>query len=200
MKTRRRYKGGFPKKEGVDYSKLKITAEGMYSRTKRKEGEELIMHMKSLVKDIKKKHITDLTANVGGDTILFGMHFKKVDAIEINPDNFAALKENVSVYNLKNVTLHQGDSTKIYNWKSDVVYIDAPWGGPSYKEKKELDLFVGDVRIDEFIEDLFKKENAPEYIFIKVPFNYHFERLKELQVKEIHKFKIRNYYLIGLKL
>jgi hypothetical protein len=147
--------------------------------------------MKSVLKTTKDKHITDLTGNVGGDTILFGLHFKKVDSIEMNPENFEALRNNVDVFGLKNVTLHLGDSTKVYDWKTDVLYIDAPWGGPDYKEKAELDLYLGDKRVDEFVKEALQRENRPDYVFMKVPRNYKFDRFESIE-----KFKIRGYYLI----
>ena len=189
-----KYEELFPKKSGVKYSKLKMTPEGEYSITKRKDGETLLKHMKSVLKTTKDKHITDLTGNVGGDTILFGLHFGKVDSIELNPENFEALKNNVEVFDLKNVTLHQGDSTKIYNWKTDVLYIDAPWGGPDYKEKAELDLYLGDKRVDEFVKEVLARDNRPEYVFMKVPRNYKFDRFENVE-----KFKIRGYYLLLIK-
>lgn len=181
----------FPRKSGVDYTKLKLTPEGEYSITKRKDGETLLKHMRSVLKTTKDKHITDLTGNVGGDTILFGLNFKKVDSIEINPENFDVLKNNVDVFDLKNVKLHQGDSTKVFDWNTDVLYIDAPWGGPDYKEKKELDLYLGDKRVDEFVKEI--KDKA-KYIFMKVPRNYKFDRFENIE-----KFKIRGYYLILVK-
>jgi hypothetical protein len=203
--TRRRQRGRgkmedlFPRKTGVDYTKLKITPEGEYSITKRLDGELLIRHMKTLVKHMKHKTITDLTGNVGGDTILFGLHFKKVHSIEINPENYDALKNNVEQFGLTNVDLHLGDSTKVYNWKTDVLYIDAPWGGPDYKEKKELDLFLGDVRIDTFLQDVLKRDTRPEVVFLKLPRNYVFSRLEELpNVESIKKFRIRGYFVVGL--
>ena len=198
--TLRRHGGGhkfeelFPKKSGVKYSKLKMTPEGEYSITKRKDGETLLKYMKSVLKTTKDKHITDLTGNVGGDTILFGLHFQKVDSIELNPENYEALQNNVEVFGLKNVTLHQGDSTKVYNWKTDVLYIDAPWGGPDYKEKAELDLYLGDKRVDEFVHEVLKRDNRPGYVFLKVPRNYKFDRFENIQ-----KFRIRGYYLILVK-
>ena len=181
----------FPKKRGVDYSKLKLTPEGEYSITKRKDGEVVLRHMRSVLKTLKDKHITDLTGNVGGDTILFGLHFKKVDSIELDPTNFEALQNNVDVFGLQNVKLHQGDSTKLFNWKTDVLYIDAPWGGPDYKKHAELDLYLGDKRVDEFVREV--KDKAT-YVFLKVPRNYKFDRFENIE-----KFKIRGYYLILVK-
>lgn len=203
MKTRRRLGGSsrktqrnsdFPYKKGVLYSKLKMTPEGEYSITKRSDGEVLLKHMKTVLKTLDDKHITDLTGNVGGDTILFGLHFKKVDSIEMNKENFDALKNNVDVFNLPNVTLHHGDSTKLFNWKTDVLYVDAPWGGPDYKEKKKLDLFLGDKRIDEYVKEVLKRSNRPDHVFLKVPRNYNFDRFPEAR-----KFKIRGFYILLVK-
>jgi len=184
----------FPKRSGVDYSKLKLTPEGEYSITKRKDGDVLLQHMRKVLKTLKDKHITDLTGNVGGDTILFGLHFKKVDAVELNPENFEALQHNVHAFGLTNVTLHQGDSTKLFNWTTDVLYIDAPWGGPEYKQHAELDLYLGDRRVDEYVRDVLARDNRPAHVFLKVPRNYKFSRFENVE-----KFKIRGYYLILVK-
>jgi hypothetical protein len=185
----------FPKKKGVDYDKLQMTEEGEYSITKRRDGEKLIQFMKEKVKNLKTKTITDMTGNVGGDTILFGINFKNVDSYELKKDNFNVLKNNVEVFGLKNVDLHYGDSTKaVPDITSDVVYIDAPWGGPEYKDKKELDLFLGKKRIDELIPILLEDS---EYVFLKVPGNYNFRRLKESDF-DFEKLKIRGFYIVCL--
>ena len=118
----------FPHKEGIDYSNLKLTPEGEYSVTKRKDGERILNIMKNVVKNLETKTITDATGCVGGDTINFGLNFMKVDSIECNEENLSALTNNVKTYQLENVFIHNGDSTTLFNWKSDVLYIDPPWG------------------------------------------------------------------------
>ena len=189
----------FPEKRGVDYSTLKMTPEGEYSITKRNDGKKLLQKMMSIIGSTKRKHITDLTGNVGGDTILFGLNFGRTDSIEIDNDNFAALKHNVETFKLKNVKLHHGDSTKLFNWKTDVLYMDPPWGGPDYKEKEAMDLFLGNERVDDWLADVLTKEWRPKFVFMKLPSNYNFERLKELpNVISIHKFAIRGFYLVGI--
>lgn len=201
--TRRQHRGRarsrmeilFPKKAGVDYDKLQMTEEGEYSITKRKDGEKIIGYIRSVVRNLKQKTITDLTGNVGGDTILFGLNFKKVDAIELNPTNFTALENNVKVFGLKNITLHKGDSTKIFNWPTDVLYLDPPWGGPDYKNYDNLDLFLGSERVDLFIRRILMEEWAPSYVFMKAPANYNFERFADF---DYQKFKVRTFYLVCL--
>ena len=147
------------------------------------------------LKTLKNKTIADLSGNVGGDTIRFGMNFKEVDSYELNPENFEALKNNVEVYDLKNIKLHQGDSTILFNKKVDVLYIDPPWGGPEYKEKEKLLLNFGKKSLHEYLESIIKEEWKPKYIFLKLPSNYDFNSFKNFNYEE---FKIRKFSLIGI--
>jgi len=190
----------FPEKDGVDYSTLKMTPEGEYSITKRADGKKIIQKMISVMGSVKRKDITDLTGNVGGDTIMFGLNFGHVYSIEMNKDNFDALKHNVKTYKLKNVKLYHGDSTVIFNWKTDVLYLDPPWGGPDYKTKENMDLFLGNDRIDEFLYEILEEDWRPNYIFMKLPRNYNFDRLYDLpHISKIYKFPIRGFFLIGMQ-
>jgi len=165
--------------------RLKLTEEGRYSYTRPQDSKEIIKVMKDILGDLKTKTITDATANIGGDTIAFARHFKHVIAIEIKSDNFEALRENTQRF--QNVELIHGDSIKLYT-HTDVLYIDAPWGGPDYKLKESIDLFLGDIRLDEWIAKLNKV-----FIFLKVPCNYNFDRLDTFKYV---KYKIRKFYLV----
>ena len=58
------------------------------------------------------------------------------------------------VYGLTNVQVYFGDCMKIYNWASDVLYVDPPWGGPNYRNLESVELFLGSTRIDVWLEDI----------------------------------------------
>lgn len=191
----------FPKKPGLDYTKLKLTPEGEYSITKSHDSLKIIEAMKKVCKVLKNKTIADLSGNVGGDTIRFGMNFKEVDSYELNPINFEALKNNVEIYDLKNVHLHLGDATKLFKKKVDFLYIDPPWGGPDYKDKEKLVLKFGDDNVDKYLKSILEQEWRPKYIFLKLPSNYDFNTFTELPNihTTIHKFQIRGFYLLGIK-
>lgn len=193
----------FPYKHGVSMKEIQLTEEGAYSYTKREDGEKTIQFMKRLIPSLSTKSILDGTGNVGGDTILFGLHFHTVHSIEFDHDNFKALEHNVNLYKLKNIHVHEGDTTKLFKeYPSDVLYLDPPWGGPGYKEKKELDLSLGSHRIDVFLRDSFLAPDAswrPHWIVLKLPFNYHWARLEELKgVRSINSLRIRNYRIVIL--
>jgi len=123
-----------------------------------------------------------------------------VYSIEYNENNYKALENNVKkVYKLENVKLLQGDSTKIYNWRTDVLYLDPPWGGINYRDNEKIDLYLGDIRVDIFIKEILERENRPRYIFIKLPRNYNFSRLYKFKIKKIKNYILRGYNIIFIK-
>lgn len=190
----------FPFKEGTTYSSLKTTEEGGYSITRRRDANRVMAFLEYTVGSLEHKTITDATACNGGDTLNFALKFKSVKSIEINKENYEVLKHNISVYNLSNVELYNGDCTKLLNWKTDVLYIDPPWGGPNYKIHENLDLFLSGKRLDVWIEEITQREYRPNYIVLKVPQNFNFTRLFFFtKVHEIKHYHIRSYFIVVLK-
>ena len=190
----------FPFKERVVYSDLLLTPEGLYSVTKRIDGERLIAFLNGMIPDIRKQTITDATACVGGDTLLFSLHFKKVESIEWKRHNMAALQNNVEVFGAGNVVLHEGDATRVFNWKTDVLYVDPPWGGPDYRKLQNLELFIGSYRLDKWIEEILKRTERPKTVVLKLPRNYNFTRLNFLpNVESTHFYRIRNFVVTLLR-
>jgi predicted RNA methylase len=153
--------------------------------------------LKSKFQDLSNLSITDSTACIGGDTINFALHFKSVTSIELEKNNFNALKNNVETYNLENVTLHNGDSTKIFDWYTDILYIDPPWGGKDYKSQKNIDLFLSKtVRIDKWLDEILRRKTRPLFIILKLPSNYRFTAFNFLpNVETINAYQIRSYVL-----
>ena len=189
----------FPYKDSVDYSKIKMTEEGTYSITRKKDSERIIGCMRDLLGTTNDKTVTDATGCVGGDTINFAMNYKHVHSIEINKDNYSALRANVMTFGLKNVTIYNKDSTLAYKWYTDVLYIDPPWGGPNYKDYLSLDLSMSDKRLDMWLEEILMRESRPKYIFLKLPQNYNFQRLIFLpNVDSVKHYQIRRFILVGL--
>jgi predicted RNA methylase len=187
----------FPKKEGIDYSLLKTTEEGCYSITRRRDAERILVVLTNIFKEVKNMTITDATACIGGDTLNFALKFGHVHSIELNEENFEALENNVKAYNLHNVTLHYGDATKLFNWNTNVLYVDPPWGGKDYKQHKELDLFLSEKRIDCWLEEILSRKNRPDYIVLKLPSNYNFKRLNFLlNIEHIRPYQIRSYVVV----
>ena len=190
----------FPYLEGVDYSKLLLNNEGKYSVTRRNESEQILDVMYCIVGNLENKVITDATGCMGGDTINFSLHFEKVFSIEINPNNFEKLKHNTEVFGCKNVELFCNDSTKIINWVSDVLYADPPWGGPSYRNMQNVELWMGEKRLDVWLEDVMSGPYRPSFVFIKIPFNYNSAKLAFLpNFVRMQDIKIQNFFLVWIE-
>jgi len=51
----------------------------------------------------------------------------------------------------------------------DLIFIDPPWGGPDYKSKDAVDLFISDVELSEVCEHI---KDTAKYIALKVPINF----------------------------
>jgi hypothetical protein len=120
--------------------------------------------------------ITDGTACVGGNTISFCKKFKKVQAVEVDPIRYDMLMHNLKLLGYTNAKCyHENYLELLRNLTQDIVFLDPPWGGPSYKDKKEVELFLGNTPLDELCENL---KGRTKYIIIKAPTNLNYEKFK----------------------
>ena len=179
----------------VDFTKLKLTNEALYSMNNPEESEVLVKIIKDNVKSNKTLTITDGTANVGGTTLNLGRYFK-VNAIELNPLNCQALKDNVKEYKLeKNVTVYCDSFLNLMNkLEHDVIILDPPWGGVNYKTKKQLNLYLDNTNL----VDIVNQFKNVKLTLLKVPknfnINYFLAKLNNSSIK-IHKIYKNNKYL-----
>jgi 16S rRNA G966 N2-methylase RsmD len=153
----------------IDYSKLLMTEEGIYSVSGKDAAKILAKIIYKYVKTYDAT-ITDGTGNNGSDTLILAKYYKHVNSIEYDKTNYKALKNNIDVYNLKNVNAINGDTTvELKNLTQDVIYIDAPWGGPDYKKYNQLKLYLGKMELSDIFNEY--KSKAKVFVF-KVPYNY----------------------------
>lgn len=183
--------------KGVNKSnvnKIKFTKESLYSVSKISGASFLYKVIKKSIKDTKSLILTDATANIGSDSIFLSDYFKQINSIELNKDNFYALKNNVKVLKKKNIKLYHNDSNIILpSLKQDIIYIDAPWGGPDYKTKKQIKLYLGNIEIIHFY--LKYKHLAKIFIF-KVPNNYDLNTLKSFDKNKYKIYSFKDKYLL----
>lgn len=157
--------------ENTPFYKFKLNKEGKFSITKPFESNQIIQYMKTFIENLSDVIITDATSCMGGDLISFSRVVKNVNGVEINKENFDLLCENCKIFNCKNVKLYNEDYLSVYKkLYQDVLYIDPQWGGPNYKEKNEIFLFLGKYKLEDFLDKLID-EKITKYIFVKIPLN-----------------------------
>ena len=124
------------------------------------------------IEELKLKDITitDATAGVGGNTISFSKKMYKINSIELDKTRYECLLNNINIYNLNNVTTFNGDYLDFLdNLTQDIVFLDPPWGGKSYKSIENIKLSLGDTSIEEICNMLHDKTKL---ICLKLPLNY----------------------------
>tara|TARA_A100001015_G_C14982433_1_gene710054 strand:- start:428 stop:1066 length:639 start_codon:yes stop_codon:yes gene_type:complete len=191
----------FPQEENINYSKLQITKEGLYSITYPKYSELITKYIKESLFDkynLKDLVITDATSNVGGNVLNFSKYFKNVNAIELDKITCNVLRNNIEVYNRNNVNIYCGDSIDILKkLNQDIIFFDPPWGGKKYMKNKHIILKLSNINISKIINSYINKVLL---IVMKVPINVNLsELIKNINFCKIEFYKIRNYGLITFK-
>jgi hypothetical protein len=198
----------FPAIPGINTSKLQMAPNSAYSITKPKDAIQIEQFINKHIGG-KNLAILDGTANVGGDVINFGLNpnVARVVAIEINPETFAMLENNIRVYGLeKKIQAIHGNSLDIIRKCADgehfdILFLDAPWGGKSYKTNKFLDLEMSGKKLADVVSMAQKCRNI-DNIILKIPFNYNLYQLirqSEFHTIVIEKIKtFKGFYMILL--
>lgn len=129
--------------------------------------------------------ITDGTAGLGGNTHSFAKFFRYVRAVEVNAPRFEKLKNNMDILKCaKRVNCVNGNvlDEMAKNNDSKILFLDAPWGGQSYREKEVLDINLKDsknqaVSIATVCNQVRESNPEVELIGLKLPFNYDQEHM-----------------------
>ena len=198
----------FPAIPGINTSKLQMAPNSAYSITKPKDAKQIEQFINKHIGG-KNLAVLDGTANVGGDVINFGLNpnVARVVAIEINPETFAMLENNIRVYGLeKKIQAIHGNSLDLIGKCADgehfdILFLDAPWGGTSYKAQKFLDLEISGKKLADVVGMAQKCRNI-DNIILKIPFNYNLFQLirqSEFHTIVIEKIKtVKGFYMILL--
>lgn len=181
-------------------NKLQINEIGRYSISKPKDARFINELIKNYFKS-NKITVTDATGNVGGNSIAFGKEFEKVNSVEISPKHCKMLKNNIKVFGLKNVTVHCDNYLKIKNeLKQDVVFIDAPWGGPEYKKKRSVRLYLNDESNKKvLLEEVVNSIKNTKLFVLKVPKNLDFINFfKKIKYNQIIIHNMDKFIIISI--
>lgn len=191
----------FPKKYNINYSELQISNIGKFSITPNKDSFKIANIISNNIKkyNLNTITLTDATCGNGGNTIHFSLIFDKIIAIDKCPIHCDITQNNINVYNLKNVTIMNKNYLQIFNLiKQDIIFIDPPWGGPSYKKYKNIKLYLNNIEISNIAFNIIKNKYA-KLIAIKIPYNYDlYNFYKKLNYNKIYTINLQKCKLIIL--
>jgi hypothetical protein len=171
---------------------LRLDNEALYSTTDQLTADKIT---KDLLRYIPKSaKVADATACIGGNTYSFAQHFSTVHAYELDPVRAAYLAHNIRVLNIQNVSVIGGDVLRRMNQPYELVFLDPPWGGSSYKTLDSVRLTLSGKPLEDVC---FQLSNYAEHIALKVPTNFseaeflrETEPFLELLYKNIHLRKM----------
>ena len=152
--------------------RMKIDVEGLYSM----DVQEVALQ---LANKIESDHVVDAFCGVGGATIAFARTGKFVEAIEIDPGRLEMARHNARLFSVEDrIRFHQGDAMDFLQSTGAAVYLDPPWGGPSYGRFEQFSLkhFAPDG------EKLLRKAlSASREVILKLPKNFNFSELAPIR-------------------
>lgn len=170
-------------KNSLDYSKMSVNAEGLYSTMLPiHANQEISMITESVITEDKPFSMLDTTANVGSGSLTIANYFKDamVTSLEINSDTFDIMCANIQTLGVQNITPINIDCFDyIENLsppgdKFSMVYCDPPWGGPKEYSKGVLytNLYLEhnkkQVSVIELIKLVFDKQISDIFV-LKTP-------------------------------
>ena len=140
--------------------------------------------------------IVDATANVGGSAIALAGVCREVIAVEISPNTFEMLKNNISLYDCADkIRPVLGNYLEIgAEMKCDLVFVDPPWGGVDYRTEKKNSLFLLDgagrqVSMEELAKEVVSKTGA-RWLAIKAPGGYEHEFVSGAVEEKLRSLKL----------
>lgn len=147
--------------------------EGLYSLAQ----QEIMDQITSRIKGVR---VLDAFCGVGGSAIGFARAGRQVLTVDINASRLEMAKFNAELFSVaESIEFRRADIlTVLDSEKADTVFLDPPWGGPSYSNQKEflLEHFFPDGKL--LLEKSFA---AASEVVIRLPKNFRFEDLASLQ-------------------
>lgn len=169
----------FPDLEPLIRNRLFLDDVALYSATDQRTAD--LMSRILLCHCSPSCTIVDATASSAGNTLSFAKHFQNVVAIEKNACRLEHLKHNAKTLGINNIKFIFADCLHVLlpdlpdsNLHVDALFIDPPWGGPSYRRNIKTSLSLSKIPLHSVVRDLASRQVA-RIIAIKIPNNFDME-------------------------
>ena len=156
-------------------------------------------HASALIAELLKMHVRasastvwDAFGGAGADAIMFMLAgFKHVHVTECDASRARAIHKRLSVYAADRslsphcFSVEHGDSTRETR-EADVIFLDPPWGGPSYKKHEGVVLRLNGAPLGQVVESVYRPR-ARRLLVVKLPYNYNFAKDPQLLLPRLSK-------------
>ena len=134
--------------------------------------------------------ILDANAGMGGNSVYFCKYFSFVYTVDISQDTITYLEHNLREFsNCTIINENCLDILKIIRY--DIIFFDPPWGGSSYKYKKNVNLFINSININSIIQQLYYYKNV-KIVCLKAPKNFNLINLSSWNIDVYNIYKSDN--------
>lgn len=182
--------------------RLKVVVQEVYSSTKSFAANLVKCFIQSLYKT-SSLTITEGTGGNGGDSFRFAEYFKHVNCIEYNLEYVSIIKYNLDILKIKNIDIYHSNYLTVLNEESvtqDLVYLDPPWGGDSYRDTSNTSLFLGKIPIYVVCKRILSTKIALA-VFLKVPLNFDLQEfMKQGQGMRVTISDCRSFFILHIVL
>lgn len=162
---------------GVPDPRLQISNVGIYSIARPQMGERLVDFIRDLIGDTAQLTITETHGGLGGFTAPLARHFKRVQAVEIEPLHASIISNNTGILAAAahgDVQVLNADYMDVmHELQQDVILSDPPWGGTDYHQRRAMSLGLNNINIIHIINELYDR-GAFKLFVLLVPSNYNF--------------------------
>ncbi len=138
---------------------------------------------------VQGESVLDLFCGIGGNSIAFARCGKSVIAVDRDPVKIKMAKHNGSIYEVRShiTFINQAAEQFLYSLdfsSIDTVFLDPPWGGPTYNQKTLFTVNDFAVDLHSILQFAFKKQKE---VLIKVP--------KQFEILSLQSYR-RKYRII----
>ena len=123
----------------------------------------------AIAKGTQDLHVYDACCGIGGNTIGFARAGAKVHSVEMRRDLLHIAQQNARIFGVsKRIAFHQGDTLKLFPKKTDICFVDPPWGLDWDKTVCSLD----DFPLAKTLWETFLQEPHWNAFWLKVPWSF----------------------------
>lgn len=174
------------------WHKIQITDIGLYSLTHISEAEVICKSIMAVWKRRLncKVSFIDGCAGMGFDSWVLS-YYGNVLANELSSEHLDCVKRNIELFrsNVKEIEFQVKPHKIVYSnlditdfdaigeksstFKDKIcLYLDPPFGGKDYDKQDNLRLNIGDLSLEDFVNESFKRLMNVHLIVLKLPYNY----------------------------